>query len=246
MWPTSGPKPPTADEIRDLDEPFGTLMLELPLRDPGFLLPTWEELTACVAAARDRGARVHFDGARLWETTHHFGQTLDTIAALADSVYVSFYKTLGGLSGAMLVGETDFVASARAWRHRYGGNVYQQWPAALAALRGPRHRTVPTAVYAEHARVVADLLGRIPGARAYPAVPPHAPVPAVAAVFGGAASDGGGPTRGRGEGLVRLGNFTDHLPTGYVDCEITVASPALALSPRTSPPSSKALARPPP
>ena len=60
-------------EIRDLHEPFGTLMLELPLRDAGFVLPTWDELTAVVAAARERDAVVHFDGARLWECAAHFG-----------------------------------------------------------------------------------------------------------------------------------------------------------------------------
>ena len=60
---------PTAEEVRDFAEPFGALMLELPLRDAGFVLPTWEELTAVVEAARERDAVVHFDGARLWECT---------------------------------------------------------------------------------------------------------------------------------------------------------------------------------
>src|SRR5207237_1239803 len=69
VHPTREPRPPTADDIRALDEPFGTLLLELPLREPGYLLPTWDELSATVAAARERGARVHFDGARIWETT---------------------------------------------------------------------------------------------------------------------------------------------------------------------------------
>jgi len=41
---TSEPRLPTADEVRDFDEPFGALMLELPLREPGFVLPSWEEL----------------------------------------------------------------------------------------------------------------------------------------------------------------------------------------------------------
>src|SRR5689334_5478175 len=60
VWPTTAPRQPTADEVRAVSEPFGTLMVELPLRDPGFLLPTWDELVALVGAARERGARVHF------------------------------------------------------------------------------------------------------------------------------------------------------------------------------------------
>jgi threonine aldolase len=172
VWPTREPRQPTADEIRDLDEPFGTLMLELPLREPGYQLPTWDELVAVVDAARERGARVHFDGARLWESTVHLRQDLATIAALADSVYVSFYKTLAALSGAALVGPADVMTEARAWRHRYGGNTFQQWPAVVTAQAGldailPR---VPS--YVEHARVVAEGLARVPGARVNPA-PPH-------------------------------------------------------------------------
>ena len=42
---TSEPRLPTADEVRDFEEPFGALMLELPLRDAGFVLPTFAELT---------------------------------------------------------------------------------------------------------------------------------------------------------------------------------------------------------
>jgi len=103
VWPTRAPRHAIAAEIRDCGESFGTLMLELPLRDAGFVLPTWDELTAVVNAARDRGAKIHFDGARLWESTAYLGRPLAEVAGLADSVYVSFYKTLGGISGAMLM-----------------------------------------------------------------------------------------------------------------------------------------------
>lgn len=136
LWPTTDPRQPTGAELAALGEPFGTLLVELPMRDAGFLLPSWDELVSLTAAARAAGARVHFDGARLWESTHHLGRSLDEVSALADSVYVSFYKTLGGLSGAALAGTADLAAYARAWRHRHGGNVFQQWPAALTALHG--------------------------------------------------------------------------------------------------------------
>ncbi|MGW3956151.1 threonine aldolase family protein [Streptomyces sp. NPDC004752] len=149
---------PTAEEIRTLAEPFGTLMLELPLRDAGFVLPTWEELTEVVAAARERDAVVHFDGARLWESTVHFDRSLDEIAGLADSVYVSFYKSLDGLSGAALAGGRALVEDAKVWRHRYGGMLFQQFPAALSALVGLERELPRLPEYVRHARVVADAL----------------------------------------------------------------------------------------
>ncbi|MFE6664480.1 threonine aldolase family protein [Streptomyces sp. NPDC057697] len=155
VHPTHGPRLPTAQEVRDFDEPFGTLMLELPLRDAGFVLPTWEELEDVVAAARERDAVVHIDGARLWECAPHFGRELPEIAALADSVYVSFYKTLGGISGAALAGPASLMEEARTWRHRYGGQVFQQFPAALAALIGLDEELPRLPSYVAQARVVA-------------------------------------------------------------------------------------------
>ncbi|MEU9554825.1 threonine aldolase family protein [Streptomyces fumanus] len=174
---TSAPRQPTADEVRDFPEPFGTLMLELPLRDAGYLLPTWEELTEVVAAARERDAVVHFDGARLWESTAHFGRSLAEIAGLADSVYVSFYKSLDGFGGAALAGPRTLVDEAKTWRHRYGGMVFQQFPTALAALAGLERELPRLPEYVAHARVVAAALREgltaagLPWARVHPEVP---------------------------------------------------------------------------
>lgn len=178
VHPTKEPRQPTAEEVRDLAEPFGTLMLELPLRDAGFLLPSWEELEELVDAARERDAVVHFDGARLWESTVRLGRPLPEIAGLADSVYVSLYKSLGGLSGAVLAGSASLVAEARVWRHRYGGQVFRQFPQALSGLAGLERELPRLPGYVEQARVVAAALGTafasaagIPWFRINPEVP---------------------------------------------------------------------------
>ncbi|MGW6523628.1 threonine aldolase family protein [Streptomyces sp. NPDC054962] len=174
---TREPRLPTAEEVRSFEEPFGALMLELPLRDAGYVLPSWEELTEVVEAARERDAVVHFDGARLWETTHHFGRPLREIADLADSVYVSFYKSLDGFGGAALAGPKTLVDEARTWRHRYGGMVFQQFPTALAALVGLERELPRLPEYVIHARVVAAALREgfaeagVPWARVHPEVP---------------------------------------------------------------------------
>ncbi len=177
VHPTHEPRTPSADEVHDLDEPFGTLFLELPLREAGFVLPSWEELVAVTDAARARDAVVHVDGARLWECTSHFGRPLDEIAALADSVYVSFYKSLGGFGGAALAGPRTLVDEAKAWRHRYGGQVLQQFPTALSALIGLERELPRLPEYVAHARVVAGALREgfagagLPWARVHPEEP---------------------------------------------------------------------------
>ncbi|WP_251094396.1 beta-eliminating lyase-related protein [Streptomyces sp. Caat 7-52] len=172
-----GSRLPTAAEIRGLEEPFGALMLELPLRDAGFVLPTWEELTEAVDAARERDAVVHFDGARLWECTEHFGRSLQEIAGLADSVYVSLYKSVGGFGGAVLAGPGTLIEEAKTWRHRYGGMVFQQFPTALSALVGLDRELPRLPEYVRHARVVAEALREgfaaagVPWARVHPEAP---------------------------------------------------------------------------
>ncbi|WP_246103441.1 threonine aldolase family protein [Streptomyces piniterrae] len=177
VHPTTEPRLPTAAELHDLQEPFGTLTVELPLRDAGYLLPEWDELTALVEAAREHDATVHFDGARIWECGPHFGRSLPEIAALADSVYVSYYKSLDGISGAALAGPTDFVEEARAWRHRYGGQLFQQWPTVLAALTGLDRELPRLPEYVAHAKVVAQALREglaeagVPWFRVHPEVP---------------------------------------------------------------------------
>jgi len=230
VWLTAEPRQPLADDVTRLDERFGALMLELPLRDAGFLLPTFGELSAMVAAARARGAFVHFDGARLWESAVYLGQDLPTIAALADSVYVSFYKTLQGLSGAALLGSGEFIAEARAWKHRYGGNAFQQWPAVMTAMLGLETILPRLGAHVAHAREVAAVLGNLPGARINPD-PPHTHqfqfwLPHQAEVLNDAAL----ALAERDKVWFAFG-WQDKPPTGLAMVEITVAQPALALTP---------------
>jgi threonine aldolase len=135
---TVGAKVPTAADLDAIPGVLAAALLELPLRDAGYLLPTWDELSAFAAACRERDVPLHLDGARLWESEPYLGHHLDEIAGLADSAYVSFYKGLGGLAGAAVVGPEDFIAEVRQWRQRHGGTLFRMSPYALGALRGLR------------------------------------------------------------------------------------------------------------
>jgi len=112
------------------------IVMELPMREIGGQLPSWDDLVAQVAWARTHHIAVHFDGARLWQCPAYYDKSLAEIAALADSVYLSFYKDMGGIAGAMLLGDADFIAQARVWSRRAGGNLYALYPYILAARQG--------------------------------------------------------------------------------------------------------------
>ena len=161
----------TLSDVDGLVEPIAALLLELPQRDLGGLLPSWDDLVAQTEAARSRGAAVHMDGARLWEAQPFYGRSHAEIAALFDSVYVSVYKGLMAPSGAVLAGEEDFIAHARLWRDRLGGNVDRVWPLAMAAERGLDELLPRMGEFCLRAKAIAAALGRIDGVRIAPSAP---------------------------------------------------------------------------
>ncbi len=135
---TRGSEAPAARHVEAIPGRIAAVLVELPLRDAGCLLPTWDDLVKLSQACRARETALHFDGARIWESQPWFDRPLPEIAALAESMYVSFYKGLDGLAGAALLGPADFVAEARLWRRRLGGAICRMTAEAVSALVGLR------------------------------------------------------------------------------------------------------------
>jgi threonine aldolase len=165
----------TLGDLAAIGEPPAALLIELPQRDLGGQQPDWEDLQAQLAWARDRGAATHLDGARLWESATGYGRPPAEIAALFDTVYVSFYKGIGALPGCCVAGPADIVAEVREWRHRMGGTLFALWPNAASALSCLRQRLPLMPGYLSHARAIAAALGGVPGIRVVPD-PPQAPM----------------------------------------------------------------------
>ena len=151
------------------------LLIELPQRDIGGQLPTWEELVAQVDWARGHGAAVHMDGARLWGCEPFYGRSLAEISALFDTVYVSFYKQLGALAGCALAGPADVIAEAKEWRRRHGGTLITLWPNAASGLAGLRKRLPLIPACHRQALAIADVLHDLPGVILVPERP-HTPM----------------------------------------------------------------------
>ncbi|MFO0722496.1 MAG: beta-eliminating lyase-related protein [Myxococcota bacterium] len=162
----------TLEALRAVPEPLAAVLFELPQREIGGQLAPWKELVEQVEHVRGTGAAAHLDGARLWESTPYYKKSPAEIAAIFDSVYVSFYKGIGALPGACLAGEEDFITEARAWRKRHGGTLFQMWPNAASALAGLRDRLPKMPRYVAHARQIAAALGTLRGVEVLPD-PPH-------------------------------------------------------------------------
>lgn len=146
-------RPTTTADLQTLIGPGGaahtsglaSLLVELPAREIGGQLPAWDDLVALSELCRSRKIRLHLDGARLWQVAPAYGRSLAEIAALFDSIYVSFYKDVGALPGAMLLGPREFIDEAAIWQRRQGGTLFT----AMANVISARLR-------------LAECLGRMP------------------------------------------------------------------------------------
>jgi threonine aldolase len=129
-----------SSDVRD----SSCLLLELPHRECGGKLTPWQDVEKLQSYCQDNGIAFHCDGARIFEASAGYDKSLAELARPFDSVYISFYKGLGGMSGAMLMGSVEFCEEARVWLRRFGGNLYTLLPYAVSGWTGyQRYWKVP-------------------------------------------------------------------------------------------------------
>lgn len=138
--------------------PLAALLIELPARELGGQLPSWTELADLADLARTAGVALHLDGARIWEVEAAYDRPLAEIAGHFDSAYVSFYKGIGALPGAMLLGDTELIAEAAVWQRRAGGTLHNHLPAVVSARTRIAERRALMPRFHERAREVAALI----------------------------------------------------------------------------------------
>ena len=154
--------PFTMQDVAAIKETFATLCVELPIRRAGFKLTQWDQLALMSQWCKTKHIHFHMDGARLWESTSYYKRTEADICALFDSVYVSLYKGLGAIGGAVLAGETNFIERCKVWRSRLGGNAFTSFPMVIGALEGLDNRLKHMPEWVRRAKKIASLLEQFP------------------------------------------------------------------------------------
>lgn len=146
--------------------------LELPQRHNGGLLPSWEQLSALKKKSLETGLALHLDGARIWSCRPYYGnRSYADITAGFSSIYVSLYKDIGAVGGAVLIGNKDFIAEAEVWRSRLGGLMIEPWPMICDALRLIDHRLGQMEAFVTRAREIASCLAQADHIMIEPEVP---------------------------------------------------------------------------
>ncbi len=106
----------------------GVISIESPVRRKNHEHVDFAELERISQYAREKGIRLHLDGARLFNLPLHTGKSIQQYAALFDTSYVSLWKHFNGASGAILAGDASFIDGLYHTRRMFGGSLPYAWP----------------------------------------------------------------------------------------------------------------------
>ncbi|MGF1792486.1 beta-eliminating lyase-related protein [Photobacterium profundum] len=152
----------TLDDLQLWPDNIAAVLYELPMREIGGQLPSWDDLSAIKAHCQQNEIHLHMDGARLWECQSFYQRSYQDIAQGFDSVYVSLYKGINGLGGSILLGDKDYIEKARYWMMRQGGNVYHRTPYIVSAAMQFDERLEKMVAYYERTQQIYHLLDAYP------------------------------------------------------------------------------------
>lgn len=159
------------EDVLSMEEESACLLLELPQREIGGQLPAYETLEKISVHCREKGIRLHLDGARLLEILPYYEKSASEICSLFDSVYVSVYKGIGGIAGAILAGDHGFTQESKIWKRRHGGDLISLYPYIISADYYFDQRSEKMGQYYEDAKELADLFNSCYGVKTLPQEP---------------------------------------------------------------------------
>jgi threonine aldolase len=149
-----------AEKIKPDDIHFArTRLLCLENTQNGKALPL-PYLAEAAAFARERGLKLHLDGARLMNAAVKQQVAASEIARHFDSVSLCLSKGLGSPVGSLLAGRGDFIEEARKWRKMVGGGMRQAGILAAAGIFALEHNVARLAEDHHHAALLAEGLRR--------------------------------------------------------------------------------------
>ncbi|NDI36026.1 threonine aldolase family protein [Chengkuizengella sediminis] len=148
------------EDVLNIEEDVACILLELPQREIGGQLPDFKTLEDISGYCRDKGIKLHLDGARLFEILPYYKKSAVEICNLFDSVYISFYKGIGGIAGAILAGDPSFIEVSKVWKRRHGGDLISLYPYIVSSEYYLDQRLPKMNQYYEYAIEVAELFNQ--------------------------------------------------------------------------------------
>jgi threonine aldolase len=113
---------------------IGAISIEIPTRRNENAVFPIEEIKKISAWCREKGYKLHLDGARLHLAASWSGVSVHEYSSYFDTVYMCLYKYLGASSGAILCGSKAIMDPMEHLVKIHGGSMYQNWTNAAIAL----------------------------------------------------------------------------------------------------------------
>lgn len=111
----------------------GVISIENPVRRcDGQAFPI-EEIKKIAAWSKEKGYKLHLDGARIMVASAFTGISLAEYSSYFDTVYISLYKYLGAAGGAVLCGEKKVIDKMNHLIKVHGGSIFSNWTNAAMA-----------------------------------------------------------------------------------------------------------------
>ena len=93
---------------------------------------TNKEIAPITKLCKEKGLKLHLDGARLFNVLVETGETTEEVGKLFDSISICISKGLGAPVGSVLIGSKELIRQARRFRKVMGGGMRQSGYLAAA------------------------------------------------------------------------------------------------------------------
>jgi len=125
---------------RDVHEPISRLVvLENTINLAGGRVVPQEQIQSFHQLTRERGMRLHMDGARIWNASVTGGTPLPEYAGAVDTLSCCLSKGMGCPVGSMVIGDAADIERARWYRKMLGGGMRQAGVLAACGLYAIEH-----------------------------------------------------------------------------------------------------------
>lgn len=112
----------------------GAVSIETPVRRCDNQAFPLEEIKKISAYCKEKGYKMHLDGARLHMATSFTNTAVKEYSSYFDTVYMCLYKYLGATGGAVLCGDKVLIDQMPHLIKVHGGGIFTNWPSAAIAL----------------------------------------------------------------------------------------------------------------
>ena len=123
---------------------------------------TLDEIEPITRLCRERGLKLHLDGARLFNVLVETQESTQDVGAHFDSISVCLSKGLGAPVGSLLIGDKEFIRQARRFRKVMGGGMRQAGFLAAAGIYALDNQRQRLKTDNNRAKEIATVLEKMP------------------------------------------------------------------------------------